>query len=75
MVSQEMLHFTLTTMSQFVNKVTQMIEQSVNKLADPYTNMVISIILATIISVLWVRGIDYMKNNHPDYDGKDLFNE
>lgn len=39
--------------------------------------MVISIILiiSAIISVLWVRGIDHMKNNHPDYDGKDLFNE
>ena len=39
--------------------------------------MVVSIILiiATIISILWVRGIDHMKNNYPDYDGKDLFNE
>ena len=37
--------------------------------------MIISITLATIISVLWVRGIDHMKTNHPDYDGKDLFNE
>jgi hypothetical protein len=37
--------------------------------------MIVSIILATIISVFWVRGIDHMKNNYPDYDGKDLFNE
>ena len=27
------------------------------------------------ISYLWVRGIDYMKKNHPDYKGEDLFNE
>ena len=24
---------------------------------------------------LWVRGIDYMKENHPDYKGEDFFNE
>jgi hypothetical protein len=28
-----------------------------------------------LISWLWVRGIDNMKRNHPDYKGKDLFNE
>jgi hypothetical protein len=27
------------------------------------------------IIILWVEGIDYMKKNHPDYKGKDLFNE
>jgi hypothetical protein len=25
----------------------------------------------SIISYLWVRGIDYMKENHPDYRGED----
>jgi hypothetical protein len=24
---------------------------------------------------LWVRGIDYMKKNHPNYKGEDFFNE
>lgn len=24
---------------------------------------------------LWVGGIDYMKKNHPDYKGYDLFDE
>ena len=24
------------------------------------------------ISYLWVRGIDYMKKNHPDYKGGDF---
>ena len=27
------------------------------------------------IAILWTRGIDYMQKNHPDYKGKDLFNE
>ena len=28
-----------------------------------------------VISILWVRGIDYMHKNHPDYKGYDLFDE
>jgi|LakMenE18May11ns_1017448.scaffolds.fasta_scaffold9226910_2 hypothetical protein len=36
---------------------------------------IISFILAGIIAVLMVIGLDYMKKNHPDYDGKDLFDE
>ena len=31
-----------------------------------------SFILATIVSYFWVRGIDYMKENHPDYKGEDF---
>jgi len=27
------------------------------------------------VIILWVEGIDYMKRNHPDYKGKDFFNE
>ena len=27
------------------------------------------------VIVLWVIGIDYMKKNHPDYKGDDLFGE
>ena len=34
-----------------------------------------SFILATIVSIFWVRGIDYMKENHPDYKGEDFLNE
>ena len=33
------------------------------------------LIIPVIISVLWVRGIDYMHKNHPDYKGHDLFDE
>jgi hypothetical protein len=32
-------------------------------------------VVVAIISYLWVRGIDYMKENHPDYKGDDLFGE
>lgn len=35
----------------------------------------IGIILLMIISYLWVRGIDYMKEKYPDYKGEDFFNE
>jgi len=32
------------------------------------------VIVVGIISYLWVRGIDYMKENHPDYKGEDFLN-
>jgi len=32
-----------------------------------------SFVLAAIVSFFWVRGIDYMNKNHPDYTGDDLF--
>lgn len=33
-----------------------------------------SFILAAIVSFFWVRGIDYMKENNPDYKGEDFLN-
>ena len=35
------------------------------------------ITMATLFIVVynWIKGIDYMKENHPDYKGKDLFGE
>jgi len=30
-------------------------------------------VVGAIISYLWVRGINFMKENHPDYKGDDLF--
>lgn len=27
-----------------------------------------------IISYFWVKNIDFMKENHPDYDGEDFLN-
>ena len=36
----------------------------------------LGIFAATAVVVwFWVRGIDYMKENHPDYKGEDLFDE
>jgi hypothetical protein len=32
-------------------------------------------IVVALISWSWVRGIDYMQKNHPDYKGEDLFGE
>jgi len=31
-------------------------------------------VVVAIISYFWVKGIDYMKANHPDYKGEDFFN-
>jgi hypothetical protein len=38
--------------------------------------VIIFVVSATaLLSWSWVRGIDYMKENHPDYKGEDLFDE
>jgi hypothetical protein len=42
------------------------------------TETILTIVIGIAFSVfiiLWVEGIDYMKKNHPDYKGEDLFNE
>jgi hypothetical protein len=36
--------------------------------------MILSIIIAVLVSIVWVAGIDYMDRNHPDYDGDDFLN-
>jgi len=33
------------------------------------------LVFMSMISVLWIRGINYMDKNHPDYKGYDLFDE
>lgn len=39
--------------------------------------MVIGIVIffAIFVSILWVNGIDHMKENHPDYKGDDFLDE
>lgn len=41
--------------------------------------LIISIFFLVLISVIiatqWVKGIDYMEKNHPNYKGEDLFDE
>jgi len=36
--------------------------------------LIISFVVAVIVSIIWVRGIDNMKQN-PGYKGYDLFDE
>ena len=42
-------------------------------------NSVLLLCLVVAISILaiwsWVNGVDYMKQNYPDYRGEDLFGE
>jgi hypothetical protein len=33
-----------------------------------------STVLAAIVAILWVRGINYMKENHAGYIGDDFLN-
>jgi hypothetical protein len=35
--------------------------------------IIITLIISSIVSILWIRGIDHMHKNHPDYKGEDLF--
>lgn len=35
----------------------------------------ISVFISAIISYFWVKGIDHMQKNYPDYKGDDLFGE
>lgn len=34
--------------------------------------VIVMVIVTALISWSWVRGIDYMKENHPDYKGEDF---
>jgi hypothetical protein len=36
------------------------------------TGIIITLIVVIPISILWVRGIDNMKKNYPDYKGGDF---
>lgn len=36
---------------------------------------IIIFIAITTVVILWIKGIDYMKQNHPDYKGEDLLDE
>jgi hypothetical protein len=36
--------------------------------------LIISVAILVLIAWLWVRGIDYMEKNHPDYKGEDFLN-
>ena len=36
--------------------------------------LIISMAIPVLIAWLWVRRIDYMEKNHPDYKGEDFLN-
>lgn len=37
--------------------------------------LIIGFGLFYIITYNWIKGIEYMQKNHPDYKGEDLFDE
>jgi hypothetical protein len=37
--------------------------------------VVVFILISLAVALVWVDGIDFMKDNHPDYKGEDLFDE
>lgn len=36
--------------------------------------ILISLLISSFIAYIWVRGIDNMKKNHPNYKGEDFLN-
>jgi hypothetical protein len=36
--------------------------------------LIIVILVSMSVSILWVKGIDNMKQNHPEYKGEDFLN-
>ena len=36
--------------------------------------VLVSFVISGLIAFFWVKGIDYMKKNHPDYEGEDFIN-
>ena len=40
-----------------------------------YIVIPIVIIILIPLCILWVKGIDFMNENHPDYKGDDLFGD
>ena len=34
--------------------------------------IILPAIISVIVGILWVKGIDNMKENHPDYKGEDF---
>lgn len=40
-----------------------------------FISILIILLFVAILSYFWIMGIDFMKENHPDYRGKDFFDE
>lgn len=35
----------------------------------------VSMVVSSVITLLWIKGNDYMKKNHPEYKGEDLIKD
>ena len=40
-----------------------------------FISILIILLFVAILSYFWIMGIDFMKENYPDYRGKDFFDE
>lgn len=41
-----------------------------------YNTIILTLVVLSLLIYIifrWIKGIDYMKENHPDYKGDDLF--
>ena len=47
---------------------------SIKKIYNMWKIYLVMFVITAIISYLWVRGIDNMKKEHPDYNGDDFLN-
>lgn len=47
----------------------------IKKIKNMYIAISIIIIILIPLSILWLKGIDFMQENHPDYKGDDFFGE
>jgi hypothetical protein len=56
--------------------VVGLVRSKTNKTNIEMVGVIVLIVASTaLLSWRWVRGIDYMMENHPDYKGEDLFDE
>ena len=47
---------------------------SIKKIYNMWKIYLVMFVITAIISYLWVRGIDKMEQEHPDYKGDDFLN-
>lgn len=59
-----------------IGKVGSMVQElklgGIKKIYFMWKVYLVMFLVTVIISYLWVRGIDNMKKNHPDYKGEDF---
>lgn len=50
-------------------------KQNSKTMTQIFIVLMIILSFSSLIAYFWVKGIDYMHENHPDYKGDDLFGE